>query len=319
MRIVAPNAQEMFDINPQRHIEAIGRICYKSEDRITEDSHKEFVLDMRERKHSAMLEHFRFIMRVPCRVYQNLLDLHNPYIVCTYEKNGFVVSGSARAFIEATEYVEQNIGKFGITNGHLVDLLTIQKHLVAHYGCEELFGQSPCRQSWIEVIEDVVFDTIRLSPYEKYKHGWHSVMFTCDRGVTHELVRHRPASFAQESTRYCNYSLGKYGSEISVIKPLFFEPGTEQYNLWEKSMMYLEQMYIQMLHAGCKPQEARSVLPNSVKADIVLTATNEEWDHILDLRYLQTTGSAHPQMVEVMTILVDKSNWAKKLTSKEDL
>ena len=313
MRIVEPNAVEMYNPNPQKHIEAIGRVCYKSEDKITSDSHKKFIKDMRQRRHWAMLEHFRFIVRIPYEYYQRIVFLNSPYLVCTNEENGCIVSGSARGLMDLTEYVEYNSGHFGINEDHYIALMAIQKHLVGFYDCPELFGQSDCRQGWIEVITDTKW----LSPREKLAHCWHSVLITCDRGVTHELVRHRPVSFAQESTRYCNYSLGKYGKEIAVIKPLFFDEKSEQYILWEKCMKYAEEMYNQLVRSGATAQEARSVLPNSTKADIVLTATNQEWAHIFDLRYIQITGPAHPQMVEIMTKLVDQHEWAQKIVVAE--
>lgn len=122
-------------------------------------------------------------------------------------------------------------------------------------------------------------------------------------GVSHELVRHRLASWAQESTRYCNYSNDKFGGEITVIKPFFFDDGSEEYDHWFKSMMYAESAYIQMLHAGRSPQEARSVLPNSLKTEVVMTANFREWRSFFKLR---ADKPAHPQMRQVVKPLLEE-------------
>ncbi|MBO5435910.1 FAD-dependent thymidylate synthase [bacterium] len=135
-------------------------------------------------------------------------------------------------------------------------------------------------------------------------HIVHTIVFTCDRGVTHEFVRHRPASFAQESTRYCNYSYDKFGKEITVIKPCFWDDDSKQMKLWKKACDAAESAYFDLLISGATPQQARDVLPTSVKTELVITANEHEWQHIINLRYHGTTGAPHPQMVECMTIAV---------------
>lgn len=136
-----------------------------------------------------------------------------------------------------------------------------------------------------------------------------SVKIIVDRGVSHEIVRHRIASYAQESTRYCNYSQGKFGNEITVIKPLFFDKGTPEYIIWEESCMQAEKAYNELIEMGRSPQEARSVLPNSLKTEIVVTMNLREWIHFFNLRALGTTGAPHPQMKEIaMMILEEFSN-----------
>ena len=132
-----------------------------------------------------------------------------------------------------------------------------------------------------------------------------SVKFTVDRGVSHELVRHRMASFAQESTRYCNYSNEKFGSETTVIKPCFYQEYSEEYDLWKAAMENAEYKYFQLLNAGSTPQEARSVLPNSLKTELIITANEVEWQHIIDLRFSGVTGAPHPQMKEAMSKIVE--------------
>ena len=136
------------------------------------------------------------------------------------------------------------------------------------------------------------------------EHSSLSVKFICDRGVSHELVRHRLASFAQESTRYCNYSKDKFGKELTFIKPKFFEEGTDSYKYWENAMADAENYYFSMLDFGCTPQEARSVLPNSIKTEVVMTANYREWRHFFWLRAARKTGPAHPQMEELTVPLL---------------
>lgn len=135
------------------------------------------------------------------------------------------------------------------------------------------------------------------------EHCSFTVKFICDRGVSHEIVRHRVASYCQESTRYCNYSKEGFGSEITVIKPCFLHLYTDGFNLWEEGCLFAEQTYFNLLECGCSPQEARSVLPNSLKTEVVMTANIREWRHFLKLR---CSPAAHPQMREVALILLDK-------------
>lgn len=135
------------------------------------------------------------------------------------------------------------------------------------------------------------------------EHESISVRFICDRGVSHELVRHRLASYAQESTRYCNYSKSQFNSEITVIKPCFLVEGTEAYRQWEWTMHRAECAYFDLLDIGLSPQEARCVLPNSLKTEVVMTANLREWRTVLRLR---CSKAAHPQMREVMLMLLEK-------------
>ena len=131
------------------------------------------------------------------------------------------------------------------------------------------------------------------------EHAHISVKFICDRGVSHEIVRHRMASYAQESTRYCDYSSGKHGNEITVIQPFFFEEGTREYDAWYLACKTSEAMYLDLLNMGRSPQEARSVLPNSLKTEIVVTMNLREWMHFFNLRVVGTSGAPHPQIKEV--------------------
>ncbi len=118
----------------------------------------------------------------------------------------------------------------------------------------------------------------------------------CDRGVTHEIVRHRLASYSQESSRYCDYSNDKFGGELTFIKPCFWTEDDENYQLWKSTMANLEKIYLEMRKNGARPEQARSILPNSLKTEIFMTANLREWRHFIKLR---TADRAHPQMREV--------------------
>lgn len=135
------------------------------------------------------------------------------------------------------------------------------------------------------------------------EHCSFTVKFICDRGVSHEIVRHRLAAYCQESTRYCNYSKDVFGNEITVIRPSYMRPGMKDFQIWERAMNACEDAYFDLLDYGCTPQEARSVLPNSLKTEVVMTADIREWRHFLKLR---CSPAAHPQMREVALILLEK-------------
>lgn len=137
------------------------------------------------------------------------------------------------------------------------------------------------------------------------EHASVTVKFVVDRGISHELVRHRIASFAQESTRYCNYSKDDFGSEITFIIPDYLEYKSEGWNIWKESMKQAEDAYFKMLDFGLSPQQARAVLPNSLKTEVVMTANLREWRHFFKLRALGTTGKPHPQMLEVTVPLLE--------------
>lgn len=145
------------------------------------------------------------------------------------------------------------------------------------------------------------------------EHSILSVKFICDRGVSHELVRHRLASFAQESTRYCNYSKDKFGNELTFIEPFFFcqkgicnRDNGLLYNIWLDECESAENAYLKLLELGATPQEARSVLPNSIKTEVVVTMNYREWRHFFKLRAARFTGPAHPQMEEITRPLLEE-------------
>lgn len=141
---------------------------------------------------------------------------------------------------------------------------------------------------------DFLKGKVRMGHESIIEHEKATVMFVIDRGVSHELVRHRVgAAYSQESTRYCSYNKDKFGHEITVIDPYFLHDKPEAYALWQESCQVIEKNYMDMLQKGCSAQEARSILPNSLKTEIVVTFNLREWRHFFRLRCDQ---AAHPQM-----------------------
>lgn len=151
--------------------------------------------------------------------------------------------------------------------------------------------------------EKFVAGIIKRGHVAVLEHCSFTVKFICDRGVSHEIVRHRLAAYCQESTRYCNYSKDGFGGEITVIQPCYLVTCGAGYQTWKEACEVAETAYFNMLNFGCSPQEARAVLPNSLKTEVVMTANIREWRHFLNLR---CSPAAHPQMREVALILLEK-------------
>lgn len=150
--------------------------------------------------------------------------------------------------------------------------------------------------------ESLLRRLVKIGHESVMEHISFSVRFICDRGVTHELVRHRLCSFSQESTRYANYGKEKFGREITVIKPRFWSDKSREYLVWFYAMSQAEKSYMLLLDKGAKAQEARAVLPTCLKADIITTANLREWRHIFKLR---CSKASHPQIRELMLPLLD--------------
>lgn len=173
-----------------------------------------------------------------------------------------------------------------------------------------------CYKSEDKITEDgssarkMVAGLIKSGHEAMLEHGGLTVRFVCDRGVSHELVRHRMASFAQESTRYCNYSKDKFGNELTFVMPTLYKDDfmeDEAWNCWVETMKKCEESYMKLIKMGVSPQMARSVLPNSLKTEVVVTANWREWRHILSLR---CAPDAHPDirclMIDLLEELHDK-------------
>lgn len=135
------------------------------------------------------------------------------------------------------------------------------------------------------------------------EHESATVKIVCDRGVSHELVRHRLASYSQESTRYANYNKQRLGAEITVVRPPFWPDDSDGYRTWEASMRAAESSYMDLINLGASPEQARCVLPNSLKTEVVMTCNLREWRHVFKLR---CSTAAHPQMRQIMTPLLEE-------------
>jgi len=163
-----------------------------------------------------------------------------------------------------------------------------------------------CYKSEDRITEDSAYAFVQRlldsGHHSVLEHGSITVRFVCDRGISHELVRHRLASYSQESTRYANYSKNKFGNEITVIRPCFWSEDSLEYQIWLDAVKQAEQAYMNLIASGIKPEQARTVLPNSLKTEIIMTCSIREWRHVLSLR---CAGSAHPQMREIMLPLLD--------------
>lgn len=289
MRIIKPS----FEIWDQeeglegiyKQIERAGRVCYKSEDKITEDSAKEFVERMIKSGHGAMLEHGTVYLKIPYGTMDDRGEFSNEPIVIKYIDNPYsvVMNNSENDYW----YTTSNY-RVIIENGWIDDL---------QYLCEP-----------------TEFHAKRIT-----------VHFVCDRGVSHEFVRHRVMSFAQESTRYCNYSKDKFGNELTYICPCWLDydrvqelteianrDNKEVYRMGHDESLSMEERglcsfvydmsnhehgYLFQISVGWKPQEARAVLPNALKTELVMTGFVSDWEHFFKLR---DAGSAHPQARELV-------------------
>ena len=277
-----------------KQIEKVGRVCYKSEDKMTEDSAKPFVERMTKSGHGAMLEHGTVYLKVTNKGLSldnyDRNQVENKYISNPYSKvifGKYPKYNSYEEKLEATQevYITTNY-RVLIENGWLDDL---------QYICEP-----------------TEFHEKRVT-----------VKFICDRGVSHEFVRHRVMSFAQESTRYCNYSKDKFGNELTFIIPNWLDIPEGNYEIpafWDKETCKLmskyagdentyasiqtflsgiglsEQQYLSLIEDGWKPQQARTVLPNALKTELVVTGFVSDWKHFFSLR---TPMNAHPQAREL--------------------
>lgn len=297
MKIINAQASVLVENDPIKKIEKCGRVCYKSEDKITEDSAEKFVANIIKRGHEAVLEHASFIFQVSYNVYEDLRDkvmfVENRYPVKMYlrftDSDGYVVSGNVRAW--------RDFFFFAGVPPYMNDFVEAKPILFPEFKNDFPFTLKGRKWSIRQISANEL-----VSTYQRLVHEDVSVKFICDRGVTHEIVRHRPASFCQESTRYCNYRNGKFGGEITVIKPCFFKENSTRYLNWFVACESAETAYNAILEDGGTPQEARDVLPNSLKTELIMTAPLMEWCHFFNLRM---SSAAHPQMQEVASYAYD--------------
>ncbi len=323
MKIIKAGYEFINEPSITKKIERIARLCYKSEDKIGEGTDIAMLSNLMKRQHLAMLEHGDICMEVSDVIYDLIDDAIHTIENNLSEVNGtcfvpkkiflrrtmttlndgrvrYLISGNIRAwyefFLEASPIGALPSCMVTIVNGNLGYILNNSPLTGMSVGVDEEEWEVDLSHAFCQQVTDYTV----LTFVERMVHETISIQFTVDRGVTHELVRHRPCSFAQESTRYCNYNLGKFGNEITVIEPCFYVGRDDEYNAWVSAMEDAEKHYFDLINAGSKPQEARDVLPTSVKAEIVMTANLREWRHIFALRACDLTGPAHPQMKEVM-------------------
>lgn len=274
MKLIKPS----YEILPQapglegvyKQIERAGRVCYKSENKITETSAKEFVDMLIKRGHLSVLEHGTVYLAIPVTTYA-------PDAVSKYLNNPY------------SKVTKSNDYTFKDSYGDKVNAWCVTTNL----------------RVIIEnnAIEDLEF----ICEPTEYHQKRTTVKFICSRSTSHQLVRHRVMSFAQESQRYCNYSLDKFDNQITFVYPSWLEEFDEQGALDESpcpdftyGLLYAEQRYFDLLEQGLKPQQARQILPNACKTEIVVTGYDNDWEELLDLRC--STG-ADPDIKQLMNPL----------------
>ena len=260
MKVINASVQEIKQAPGIRgiyqHIEKCGRTCYKSEDKITEDSAMKFFQGLVNRRHFAMLEHGTVYFKFP--------------FFPNYEVQEAIskVMNSKYSFTKVGEdeylYVTTNMRVLIEEVPNMVDFLLYE------YALEEASNNH----------------------IKKY-----TAKFTISRGIANEFVRHRVFSFAQESTRYCNYSKDRFGGELTFIRPEWLKGegiDPESESIWLNAMAMSEDYYFDLVNIGVKPQNARGVLPLDLKTELIMTGTTDQWEDFWNLRMREITGPAHP-------------------------
>ncbi|MDH5299448.1 MAG: FAD-dependent thymidylate synthase [Desulfobulbaceae bacterium] len=299
MKVVAPSFEILDGLDHQSlavRIEACGRICYKSEDKISEDSAEPFVRRILKHGHNSVAEMAALTLKVnidgESLASQFFAVIPRYFQIDRLDKKLLLITGSVRAFRE----LFQAHGKVKLVKA--LTCFLAQEHPLFFEDLLPRRGLVP--QEGVMVEKMPLEEVDRLPADLLARHRFLAVKFVVNRAVTHEIVRHRPCSFLQESQRYCRYSEDKFGSEVTFIKPMFFAEGSSEYRLWEKAMVETEKLYLELL-ATSSPQAARTVLPNSCKTELIVFANLSEWFHIFRLR---TSPAAEPSMREVMIPLV---------------
>lgn len=282
MKIIKPSVEFLGEVptdcdNALKFIEAAGRTCYKSEDKITDTSAGPFVKRLIKAGHLAMVEHSNFVVRKPFDIYFDYMDQlessAGKYLSVILSAGYLYIGGNLTAWYQRT-----------IETGMISVMEPFMDQYVGIFPHSRPENLGP----W------------RVCPHDEIPKELHrySARFICDRGISHELVRHRPCSFAQESTRYVNYD----GKDVEFIEPAGFEEWAECLKaVFLNRCSESEQGYKILIEGGLKPQQARAILPNALKTEIVVTADAAEWQHIRNLR--NAAPPAHPDMARVMNMM----------------
>ena len=297
MKLIEPFVTVVPYKDPFIHIERIGRTCYKSLSDFTHETGVKFFNTLVKSKHYSVLEHATFLFLLdPKNVLGQLGNLEfirsKKYLEWTrvsapYNPYGRVIlSGNLRAIKESGLYIL------------MTPLLKKYPELSTYFGYS--IGSQDYSTEPFRLITREEFLALKPNQFELQQHLYTSIAFVTDRGVSHELVRHRPASFAQESTRYCNYSKDRFGNELEFTRPANFNSWTEEARAtYLAALKNAEMTYLYLTAQGMSPQDARGILPTDVRTRIVMTANHAEWLHFFDLRSRGTTGQPHPNMKKV--------------------
>ena len=301
MKVIAPYFEILEDLDKQSlpvRIEGCGRICYKSEDKITPESAVPFIRSIIKHGHNSVTEMAVLTLKIQYdaeSIASKFFNLMPKFVIVDkIEKKELLITGSIRAFRELYQ-----------SNSTVKMVKAITEYLSRRHPLfyEDLFPERGLLKQEGVIVEKVPLEAVDSLPVDLLaRHRHVAVLFVVNRAITHEIVRHRPVSYLQESQRYCRYSQDKFGSEVTFIKPMFFKEESEEYSLWEKAMQDTEEIYLKLLETS-SPQAARTVLPNSCKTELITFANLIEWLHILKLR---TSKGAEPSMREVTIPLLKK-------------
>lgn len=295
MKIVDPSyeIQDQLDrTSLVKRLEACGRICYKSEGLISESSALPFVKKIAKHGHNSVMEMAVVTLDVKCteEQYDALLALEPKYLFIDRLDTGILVTASIRSLRELYQFAS----KTPIVEAMVAFMVEGHSYLF-----EGVWDGGNGLVGGIKVKKLALAEVDGLPEPLLAKHRFVGVKFMINRAVSHEIVRHRPCSYLQESQRYCRYSQDKFANQVTFIKPMFYKEGTDEYSLWLKAMEYTEEIYLKLLESST-PQAARTVLPNSCKTEIIVYCNLSEWKHIFKLR---TSQAAEPSMREMMNPL----------------
>jgi len=297
MKVISPSSRIMSELEVmtiKQRIETCGRLCYKSEDKITESSADKFIKNVIDRGHNSVMEMASLTLDVSgtSSSINEFYGLLPKYLVIDWlHPEHILVTGSIRAFRE----LYQASGCSSLAAG-------ILQALNGRY--PDLFPGMAFPWRYAVTVREVNNSELNMmSDGFIFRHRKVAVKFIVNRAVSHEMVRHRPCSFLQESQRYCRYNLAKFGSEVTFVKPsVFFREDSMEYVEWYRAMCHAEIMYFKLLETST-PQAARTVLPNSTKTELIVYAALDQWWHMFNLR---TSDACDPSMREVMIPLLDE-------------